>query len=121
MPNQDKNNAYLGKKIGEIATAAEFYRFTYEHIIQKIRSVDVIWFNVRKMPAMLFEVEHSADIKNSLSKFAELQDFYTDLHIVAADVRKKNLKQNYLQKFLGLFTIELNFLAMIMFPVGMQK
>ncbi|MEK6681414.1 MAG: hypothetical protein AABY79_05555 [Nitrospirota bacterium] len=92
VPNQDKNNAYLGKKIGEIATAAEFYRFTYEHIIQKIRSVDVIWFNVRKMPAMLFEVEHSADIKNSLSKFAELQDFYTDLHIVAADVRKKEFE-----------------------------
>ena len=92
VPNQDKNNAYLGKKLGEITTATEFYRFTYEHIIQRIRSVDVIWFNVRKMPTMLFEVEHSTDIKNSLSKFVELQDFYTDFRIVAADVRKKEFE-----------------------------
>src|SRR3989338_5349331 len=92
VPNQDKNNAYLGKKLGEITTATEFYRFTYEHIIQRIRSVDVIWFNVRKMPTMLFEVEHSTDIKNSLSKFVELQDFYTDFRIVAAEIRKKEFE-----------------------------
>lgn len=82
----------MGKKLGEITTAAECYRFTYEHIIQRIRSVDVIWFNVRKMPTMLFEIEHSTDIKNSLSKFVELQDFYTDFRIVAAEVRKKEFE-----------------------------
>jgi hypothetical protein len=92
VPNQDKNNAYLGKKLGEVTTASEFYRFTFEHILQRVRSVDVIWFNIRKMPSMLFEVEHSTDIKNSLSKFVELQDFYTDFCIVAADVRKKDFE-----------------------------
>ena len=54
--------------------------------------MDVVWFNVRKMPTMLFEVEHSTDIKNSLSKFVELQDFYTDFRIVAAEIRKKEFE-----------------------------
>jgi len=92
VPNQDKNNAYLGKRLGEITTVAELYEFTYDYIIQRVRSADVIWFNVRKMPYMLFEVEHSTDIKNSLSKFVELQDFYTDFYIVADVIRKSEFK-----------------------------
>ncbi|HHT9151189.1 MAG TPA: hypothetical protein ACFYEG_07155, partial [Candidatus Wujingus californicus] len=46
----------------------------------------------RKMPSMFFEVEHAADIYNSLLKFVELQDFYTDFYIVASDVRKKEFE-----------------------------
>jgi len=40
------------------------------------------------MPSVLFEVEHSADIQNSLLKFVELQDFNTNFFIVADKVRK---------------------------------
>jgi len=92
VPNQDRNKAYLGKRLGEITTVAELYQFTYDYIIQRVRSADVIWFNIRKMPYMLFEVEHSTDIKNSLSKFVELQDFYTDFCIVADEVRKREFQ-----------------------------
>lgn len=98
VPNQDKNSSFLGRKLGEIATASEFYKFTYEHIIQKTRSVDVTWFNVRKMPYMLFEVEYSTDIKNSLSKFVELQDFNTSFHIVADEVRKREFEGKLLSE-----------------------
>ena len=52
-------------------------------IISKARTIDVIWFNVRNLPHSIFEVEYSTDIKNSLSKFVELQDFRTKMVIVA--------------------------------------
>jgi hypothetical protein len=41
------------------------------------------------MPKVFFEVEHTTDIKNSLSKFYELQDFYADFFIVADESRRK--------------------------------
>ncbi len=89
IPNQDKNKVYLNKRLGEMTSVYDIYQFTYDHILQKARTIDVMWFNVRKMPALLFEVEHSGDIQNSLLKFVELQDFYTNFHIVSADIRKK--------------------------------
>ena len=92
IPNQDKNKIYLGKRLEEIISVKDYYQFTYNHIIQRARTIDVTWFNVRKMPSMFFEVEHAADIYNSLLKFVELQDFYTDFYIVASDVRKKEFE-----------------------------
>lgn len=50
---------------------------------------DVIWFNRRGMPSDFYEVEHTTDIKNSLSKFYELQDFHSGFHIVADSHRRK--------------------------------
>ena len=88
VSNQDKNKLYLGKRLGDIITIPDIYRFGYEHIVQRAKTVDVIWFNERNMPANLFEVEHSTDIKNSLLKFVELQDFYTNFFIVANSIRK---------------------------------
>lgn len=88
VPNQDKNKRFLGKTLGEISSQIDFYQFGYEHLVRKAKTVDVCWFNARKMPNALFEVEHSADIQNSLLKFLELQDFNTNFFIVADKVRK---------------------------------
>ncbi len=96
VPTQDKNKTYLGKKLGELATVGEFYKFTYDNIIQKARTIDVSWFNVRKLPHMLFEVEHSTDIQNSLLKFLELQDFYIKFYIVADENRKREYEAKLL-------------------------
>ena len=41
------------------------------------------------MPHSFFEVEHSTDIQNSLLKFADLQDFYSRM-IIVADKRREN-------------------------------
>lgn len=57
-------------------------------MIRKARTVDVIWFNEREMPCSFYEVEHTTDIKNSLSKFFELQDFHATFFIVADLSRK---------------------------------
>jgi len=56
---------------------------------RKARTIDVIWFNKRQMPSDFYEVEHTTDIKNSLSKFYELQDFNAGFYIVADASRKK--------------------------------
>ena len=67
VPSQDKNKRFLGKTLGEISSQTDFYQFGYDHIIRKAKTIDVCWFNVRKMPSVLFEVEHSTDIQNSRS------------------------------------------------------
>ncbi len=92
VPNQDKNKVYLGKKLSEITTISEIYKFSYDRMVQKAKTIDVAWFNERDMPASLFEIEHSTDIQNSLLKFVELQDFYANFCIVANEVRKKEFQ-----------------------------
>jgi hypothetical protein len=88
VPSQDKNKRFLGKTLGEISSQTDFYQFGYDHIMRKAKTVDVSWFNIRKMPSLLFEVEHSTDIQNSLLKFVELQDYNANFFIVADEVRK---------------------------------
>lgn len=92
IPNQDKNKIYLGKKLGELTTIDKFYKFTYDNIIQRAQTIDISWFNIRKMPYMLFEIEHSTDIQKSLLKFLELQDFNVKSYIVADESRKKEFE-----------------------------
>ena len=41
------------------------------------------------MPCGFYEVEHTTDIKNSLSKFYELQDFRAEFTIIADESRRK--------------------------------
>lgn len=89
VPNQDKNKKYLEKKLSDLTSIKEFYPFGYEHIIRKAKTIDVSWFNIRKMPHNLFEIEHSTDIQSSLLKFTELQDFNVNFFIIADKRRKQ--------------------------------
>ena len=89
VPPQDKNKKFLETKLSELTTTEKIYDFTYPEILRKAKTVDTIWFNERKMPCAFYEVEHSTDIKNSLNKFYELQDFRAKFYIVAAKERKQ--------------------------------
>jgi hypothetical protein len=89
VPHQDKNKKYLTKPLKDLSSISDFYPFTYENVIRRAITIDVSWFNERKFPASLFEVEHSTDIHNSLLKFLELQDFNTNFNIVADKAREK--------------------------------
>lgn len=89
VPPQDKNKLFLEKKLKELTTTDKIFDFTYPDILGKAKTVDVIWFNERKMPCAFYEVEHSTNMKNSLNKFYELQDFRAKFFIVAAKERKK--------------------------------
>lgn len=88
IPAQDKNKMFLDKHLGEVADTYILPPFTYDNLLKKARTVDVIWFNERQMPSDFYEVEHTTDIKNSLSKFYELQDFFSKFYIVADACRK---------------------------------
>ncbi len=89
IPYQDKNKKYLTKPLKEFVSITEFYPFTYDNILRKASTIDVSWFNARKFPASLFEIEHSTNIHSSLLKFLELQDFNTKFNIVADKVRER--------------------------------
>ena len=89
---QDKNKMFLERKLSDITSIDTIYDFTYPEILRKAKTVDMIWFNERKMPKAFYEVEHSTDIKNSLNKFYELQDFRADFFIVAAKERKSQFE-----------------------------
>jgi hypothetical protein len=88
VPSQDGNKIFLGRRLRNIATLHDFFQFSYEHIVNKVRTVDVSWFNNRRMPCFLFEVEHTTNIQNSLLKYVELQDFNIKFFIIADKVRK---------------------------------
>ena len=88
VPSQDKNKMCLNRRLGDIASVKEFYKFSYDYLVKRARTIDVLWFNERKMPTSCFEVEHSTDISNSLLKFVELQDFHARFFIIA-DIRRQ--------------------------------
>jgi hypothetical protein len=87
-PNQDKNKPFLNTTIGALRTVDAMPKFSYDHFVQRSSTVDVVWFNDRKMPRNLFKVEHSTDIQNSLLKFNDLQDFAAQMFIVAHAKRR---------------------------------
>jgi hypothetical protein len=89
VPNQDKNRRFLEKPLGELTSVPNCYPFTYETLVRRAQTIDVVWFNERKLPNAFFEVEHSSDIQNSLLKYFELQDFNAQFRIVADRVRLK--------------------------------
>lgn len=89
IPPQDKNKPFLEKRLCDIATVPVIYDFTYSNILRFARTVDVIWFNNRNMPNAFYEIEHTTDMKNSLNKFFELQDFRAKFYIVAPKDRER--------------------------------
>ena len=89
IPPQDKNKKFLDKPLGSLSKIERIFDFTFESIVNRAKTIDVIWFNDRKLPYSFFEVEHSTDIQNSLLKFNDLQDFYSEFYIVS-DVARKN-------------------------------
>lgn len=88
VPPQDQHRRFLDKELGDLTDHKIIPQFTFETLLRKAKTVDVIWFNERNMPTHFYEVEHTTDIKNSLSKFYELQDFFSSFYIVANSHRE---------------------------------
>jgi hypothetical protein len=89
VPPQDKNKKFLDRPLKELVKLNSIFKFTYEDVIQKVQSIDVFWFNQRKFPAYVFEIEHSTDFKNALLKFLELQDFNVRMYIASYKERER--------------------------------
>ena len=92
VPSQDSNRAFGNQKLSDVCAITRLPSFGYSEFMRRARTVDVIWFNRRDMPAAMFEVELSTDMLNSLTKFNELRDFYTQLRIVAPPHRKAHFE-----------------------------
>ena len=45
IPSQDKNRMFLDKHLSEVADTYTLPLFTYDSLLRKARTVDVIWFN----------------------------------------------------------------------------
>ncbi len=97
VPNQDRNRTFTEKRLGDVTSLHNIYNFTYDNIMRRAKTVDVIWFNDRKMPASFFEIEHSTDFQNSLLKFVEVQDFCAELYIVSDEARKREFERKISQ------------------------
>ncbi len=89
VPRQDKNKKFLDKTLGEVGTMTDVYQFSYQDFVTHVKNIDVSWFNSRKMPKCLFEIEHSTSMYNALIKFNELMDFNIRCFIVANEARKR--------------------------------
>ena len=98
VPDQDKNKRFANTTLKEVRSLDAIPPFSYSDFVYRSSTIDVIWFNERKMPCHFFEVEHSTDIQNSLLKFFDLQDFYSKMFIVA-DIKRK---EEYKRKITGL-------------------
>jgi len=88
VPSADQNKMYLDKRLKEIVTLERVYDFTYPEYLKKAKTIDVIWFNERRLPFAFFEVEHTTNIEHSLVKFCEFQDYHAKFYIVAEEVKR---------------------------------
>lgn len=88
VPNQDKNRKFNGvTTLGDMRTLTALPQFGPLPMVKQAETIDVIWINEHDMPSVFFEVEHSTDIQNSLSKYVELCDYNTRMLIVADEKR----------------------------------
>lgn len=93
VPAQDQNRKFLEKPLIDICTTVQIPEFSFEQLTNRARTIDVIWFNERNMPNSFFEVEHSTDIQNSVTKFCDLQDFNSRFLIVAPQNRREQFEK----------------------------
>ena len=93
VPAQDQNRKFLETPLKEICSIIQIPNFGRDKIVNRARTVDVIWFNRREMPDSFFEVEHSTDIQNSVVKFYDLQDYYSRFIIVAPENRHEQFNK----------------------------
>ncbi len=93
VPPQDKNQAFLDRTLADVRSLERIPEFGYEEMVRRAKTVDVVWFNNRRMPDSLLEVEFSTDFQNSLHKFLDLQDYYANFVIVADETRKRQFEK----------------------------
>lgn len=93
VPNQDKNKKFIDRTLGDIRTLDNLPEYSYPNLVQRSSTIDVIWFNERKMPYSFFEVEYTPDVQNSLLKYNDLQDFHTEMIIVADNKHKSEYEK----------------------------
>jgi hypothetical protein len=93
VPSQDKNQAFLDRTLADVRSLDGIPEFGYKKMVRRAKTVDVVWFNNRRMPDSLLEVEFSTDFQNSLHKFLDLQDYHANFVIAADETRKDQFEK----------------------------
>ena len=89
----NKNATFDNKPLLQIMTLKEVPKFTYDSIIDKVRFIDVLWFNARGFPKYAFEVEITPQFRNSLLKFCELDDFLAKFYLIAEEGNRSRFER----------------------------
>lgn len=92
VPAQDQNRKYLDTPLKSLASFIELPDFTYREIINRIKSIDVMWLDGSTstlFPRKVFEVENTTDFSKSLNKFSELGGFSVEMVVVAPRYKEK--------------------------------
>jgi hypothetical protein len=92
VPAQDKNRKFLDKTLKDMASLSVLPEFTYSSILNRIKSIDVIWLESdtgTPFPNRVFEVENTTNFTKSLNKFHELKNFDTEMIIVAPEYKEE--------------------------------
>ena len=92
VPQQDKNKNFLDSTLAEKRTLNEIYNFGYKEIVKRASTIDVLWFNRRKMPTYAFEIETTTNFTEAFSRYFALQDFHIEFCIIADKGREKEYK-----------------------------
>ena len=108
----DKKWIFENKTLGSLATIQKVPLFTFQNIIEdSISFVDVIWFNQRQFPQVIFEVEHSTDFRDAFIKFMELQDFQTRFYCVSDICRREKFEKEKSKAAFSAINNRVNFLT----------
>lgn len=108
----DKKWIFENKTLGSLATLQKVPIFTFQHIIDdSVSFADVIWFNERQFPQVIFEVEHSTDFRDAFIKFMELQDFQTRFYCVSDEARREKFEKERKKSAFSAVNNRVNFLT----------
>ncbi|MDQ6861442.1 MAG: S1C family serine protease [Verrucomicrobiota bacterium] len=80
----------MGKPLGGVITVDDIYPFTFEDVVRRASTVDVIWFNDRRFPSEFIEVENTTDINSAILKFTNFDAFSATFRVVAPAVRRND-------------------------------
>ncbi|ALS22172.1 HTH domain-containing protein [Paenibacillus naphthalenovorans] len=92
VPAQDQNRKYIDIPLKNLASFTKLPEFTYKEVINRIKTIDVIWLNGNTdtlFPRKIFEVENTTDFSKSLNKFNELRNFAVEMVVVAPRKKEK--------------------------------
>jgi len=110
--SNNKKWIFNNKTLESLSTIKKLPPFTYERIINdSVAFADVIWFNKRGFPLVIFEVEHSTDFRDALIKFMELQDFQTRFYCVSNEEREKKFEKEKKKSSFSPIIHRVNFLS----------
>ena len=88
----DKNVIFNGKRLVDLVKYNNIPDFSYKEILDKVRHIDVIWFQ-DGFPIKTFDVENSTDFTKALLRAYQLKNFKTKFYVIA-DEEKENIYED---------------------------